>query len=47
MPKTTTTLSTAKLTKMKAMKASGYYTIADIANALGVSTSTVSKYLNS
>ncbi len=45
MPKTTTTLSTAKVNKISAMKASGY-TIAEIANALGVSTSTVSKNLN-
>ena len=46
MPRTTTTLSSAKVGKLKAMKASGH-TIADIAEALGVSTSTVSKYLNS
>lgn len=45
-PKTTTQLSTAKVNKLKQMKASGYYTIADMANALGISTSTVSKYLN-
>lgn len=45
-PKTTAQLSTAKVNKLKQMKASGYYTIADMANALGVSTSTVSKYLN-
>ena len=45
LPKTTTQLSTAQSTKMKAMKASGY-TIAEIAERLGVSTSTVSKYLN-
>lgn len=45
MPKTTTQLSTAKINKLNAMKASGS-TIAEIANALGVSTSTVSKYLN-
>lgn len=46
-PKATTQLSPAKINKLKQMKASGYYTIADIANALGVSSSTVSKYLNS
>lgn len=46
MPKTTTTLSEAKTGKISAMNASGY-TIAQIAEALGVSTSTVSKYLNS
>lgn len=47
MPKSTTTLSTAKQNKIKAMKASGYYTIAEIAESIGVSPSTVSKYLNS
>ena len=46
MPKATTTLSTAKVNKLKAMQATGFYTIAEIAEALGVSTSTVSKYLN-
>ena len=45
LPKTTTQLSSAQTTKMKAMKVSGY-TIAEIAESLGVSTSTVSKYLN-
>ena len=45
MPRTTTTLTTAKQTKLQAMRNSGY-TIAQIAEALGVSTSTVSKYLN-
>lgn len=43
-PRTTTKLSTAKLNKIAAMDASGY-TIAEIAEALGVSTSTVSKHL--
>lgn len=42
-PKTTSTLSTAKVNKIKSMKASGY-TNAEIAEALGVSTSTISKY---
>ena len=46
MPKTTTQLSTAKQTKIKTMSSSGY-TIAQIADQLGVSTSVVSKYLNS
>lgn len=45
LPKTTTTLSKAKVSKISSMKASGY-TIAEIAQALGVSTSTISKYLN-
>lgn len=44
MPKTTTTLSSAKQNKIKSMQSSGY-TIAQIAESLGVSTSTVSKYL--
>lgn len=46
MPRTTTQLSTAKQSKIKTMNASGY-TIAQIAEKLGVSTSVVSKYLNS
>ena len=46
MPKTTTQLSTAKANKISSMRASGY-TTAEIANALGVSTSTVTRYLNS
>lgn len=45
MPRTTTNLSKAKVNKISSMKASGY-TIQEIAEALGVSTSTVSKYLN-
>lgn len=45
MPKTTTTLSTAKVNKMKAMFASGH-TIAEIAEALGVSKSTIINYNN-
>ena len=44
-PKSVNTLSEAKVSKIKAMNASGY-TIAEIAQALGKSTSTVSKYLN-
>ena len=44
-PRTTTTLSAAKTTKAAAMNASGYST-SEIAEALGVSTSTVSRYLN-
>lgn len=43
-PKTTTQPSTAKINRMKAMKASGY-TVGEIADALGLSSSTVSKYL--
>lgn len=42
-PRQTSTLSTTKVNKMKAMQASGY-TNAEIAEALGVSTSTVTKY---
>lgn len=44
-PRATTELSTAKISKIKTMNLSGY-TTAEIAKALGVSTSTVSKYLN-
>ena len=43
-PRTTTSLSTAKINKISAMKASGYST-ADIAKALSVSPATVSNYL--
>ena len=43
-PRTRTTLSDAKISKIKAMSVSGY-TTAEIAKALGVSTSTVSNYL--
>lgn len=45
LPKTRTTLSTAKLDKLRAMQRSGH-TIAEIADSLGVSSSTVSKYIN-
>ncbi|MGN1097889.1 MAG: helix-turn-helix transcriptional regulator, partial [Clostridia bacterium] len=44
-PRTTTKLSTAKINKISRMSACGY-TTAEIAKALGISTSTVSKYLN-
>lgn len=44
-PRTTTTLSTAKISKISSMNASGYST-SEIAEALGVSSSTISKYLN-
>ena len=43
-PRNTTSLSTAKINKISAMNASGYST-AEIADALGISTTTVSKYL--
>lgn len=43
-PRSTTSLSDAKINRIASMNASGYST-AEIANALGVSTSTVSKYL--
>ena len=43
-PKNTTSLSTAKINKISSMNASGYST-AEIADALGISTTTVSKYL--
>lgn len=43
-PRATTTLSAPKIAKIKAMSSSNY-SLTEIANALGVSTSTVSKYL--
>nr|DAU70715.1 MAG TPA: RNA dependent RNA polymerase [Caudoviricetes sp.] len=45
MPRSTTTLSMAKQNKIASMNASGYST-SEIAEALGISTSTVHKYLN-
>lgn len=44
-PRTTTALSTGKQARIKAMRASGY-TNSEIAQALGISASTVSKYSN-
>lgn len=44
LPRQTATLSIAKINKLKAMNASGY-TNEQMAKALGVSTTTVSKYL--
>ena len=44
-PRTTTELSTAKVNKINSMLNSGF-TNAEIAEALGISTSTVSKYAN-
>lgn len=43
-PRAKTALSTAKINRISAMKASGY-TTAQIAKALGISSSTVTKYL--
>ena len=43
MPKSTTSLSSAQITRIKAM--SSVYTIQQLADKFGVSTSTVSKYL--
>ena len=43
-PRSYTTLSTAKVNRIKALSASGK-TLSEIANTLGVSTSTVSEYL--
>jgi hypothetical protein len=43
-PRATTTLTTAKINKIKAMQASGY-TTSEIAKAVGVSSTTVNKYL--
>lgn len=44
MPRSTTTLSQAKVNKIKSMQASGYST-SEIAEDLGISSSTVTKYL--
>ena len=46
MPRTTTSLSNAQIAKINSMKLSGY-TIKEIADSLGKSTSTISNYLNS
>ena len=46
LPRTTTSISRAQQNKIDSMNASGY-TIAEIAESLGVSTSTVSSYINS
>lgn len=46
MPRTTGQLSTAKINKIKAMQASGF-TISEMADSIGVSASTISKYLRS
>jgi hypothetical protein len=45
MPRQTNALSQAKVNRIKAMQSSGY-TTADIAKALGVSSTTVIKYMN-
>lgn len=44
-PRNTKTISTAKANRIKNMHATGNYTIAEIANQLGLSTSSVQKYL--
>lgn len=44
MPKATSTLSSAQVSRMKSLSASGY-TLEEIAKKMGKSTSTVSKYL--
>lgn len=44
-PRNTTTVSSAKASRIRNMSATGNYTIAEIANQLGLSTSTVQKYL--
>ena len=44
-PRNTKTISAAKATRIQNMSATGNYTIAEIANQLGLSTSTVRKYL--
>ena len=44
-PKTTTKLSTAQINKIRHMSNNSKYTIEQIASSLGVSTSTVAKYM--
>mgnify|MGYP003298255879 CR=1 FL=1 len=44
-PRETKTISAAKATRIKNMSATGNYTIAEIANQLGISTTTVQQYL--
>lgn len=44
MPRSTTTLSTAKISRLKNMANRGY-TTNEIAQALGISTSSVVKYM--
>lgn len=43
-PKSVTTLPQSKISRLESMLASGNYTNADIAKALGISTSTVNRY---
>ena len=45
MPRETKTLSTAQLSRIRSLEKNGY-TLSQIADSLGVSTSTISKYLN-
>jgi hypothetical protein len=44
-PRDTQTISSAKASRIRNMTATGKYTIAEIANQLGLSTSTVQKYM--
>jgi DNA-binding NarL/FixJ family response regulator len=44
-PRDTKTISSSKANRIKSMSASGNYTISQIANQLGLSTTTVQKYL--
>ena len=46
MPRTTSSLTTSQIARIKNMAASGNYSNADIAEQMGVSASTVSKYLS-
>lgn len=45
MPKAANKVSDSKIARMKAMKATGFYTTAEIAKACGVSVSTVKSYV--
>ena len=45
-PRESTGISSTTIAKLKAMNATGYYTISEMAEAAGISTSSVSKYLS-
>ena len=47
LPRATTALSDAKVSKIRSLGASGNYTRSEIADMMGVSVSTVSEYLAS
>ena len=45
-PRSTSSISPAVVAKIKAMNNTGYYTIKEMADAVGVSTSTISQYIS-